>query len=760
MVNKYGDSGIYNLPEIIPDDIVEEVFPAVSARALSIGYPRSVSCAVNAADFSIPRGGVCWLLGHNGSGKSSLGLALAGMLPGIVPGIRKGYLRVHGRDPAMLTPLERIELSGFILQDPSSQLCTLTVESEIALLLENKNECREEISRRTSLILDQFGISHLANRDILTLSGGEKQLVALASTALAPPQVLVLDEPCAYLDDRNRKLVLQIVSRMKNEIPGMTLIIIEHRTDGLPASDCILLLNSEGKVTSVNESVEWDRDFPTISGRKTDGNPVVLRITDLHFRYSGKPYLPLLLNGLNLTVHRGEITVLKGINGSGKSTLLHLIAGALCERVKSGLKAESGTIEFIPSADQDIHETPIMLVPQNPEHLFISSSVQAELFTACKGNEETICEVMKRFDLMELNDRNPYTLSTGQKRRLNLAVASVIPAQIVLMDEPTFGLDSPGVCELIRLMEQLRDQGKTLLVATHDDSFSRAVADTILILDRGVLRNKEDSVEMDESGSKGLETGTGKKGITACRSPFSRLNPLARGAGVMIFILGVSFSGSLQITLSWLVPGLLSALCFTSLHPSVLLRKMFPFALIGAGFLWANLLFHRNGGFADGFTIGLLLFFRSLVFGVFSLLFVQDMDPEEFAHSLLHYLKVPPKLVYSTLIAFRLGPELKSELSTISFAVDLREINVNKRRILNKIGRTFHIFFAVFVSAFRRAGRIAVALEGRGLDNGPRSMRSVPAFSWMDIMFLVVCILLFTAPLIVLGTNIWQGGYF
>ena len=293
---------------------------SVRGRDLSLTYPRREVPALSLADFSIPSGAVCWILGHNGSGKSSLGLAVAGMLPGIVPGKREGEIRVLGKDPSLLEPRIRVETCSYILQDPSSQLCTLTVRSEISLLLENRGEPSSVIEAATEGVLKEFGIEHLGGRDLLALSGGEKQLVALAASAVALPGVLVLDEPCSYLDTENRTRVLEFVRRLKEHNPELTLLIVEHRTDGLPRADLIFSV-SDGTVRKILQPpAAWGIDFPKITGRtKSRGTPL-LEIRDLTFHYSRSSAVRPILNKLNLELYKGEIAVLEGSNGSGKST--------------------------------------------------------------------------------------------------------------------------------------------------------------------------------------------------------------------------------------------------------------------------------------------------------------------------------------------------------------------------------------------------------------------------------------------------------
>jgi energy-coupling factor transporter transmembrane protein EcfT len=203
----------------------------------------------------------------------------------------------------------------------------------------------------------------------------------------------------------------------------------------------------------------------------------------------------------------------------------------------------------------------------------------------------------------------------------------------------------------------------------------------------------------------------------------------------------------------WLALGIGLLLTASSLSPPVLLKRLLPFVLIGAGFLWANLLFHRSGNIGAGLRNGLMLFSRALVFGTYSLAFVQDMDPEAFAHALMRYLRAPAKLVYATLIAFRLGPEIREEQEVIKLALRLRGVP-------NGLRRAGMVLFGTFIGAFRRAGRISIALEGRGLDAGSRSYRRVPPFRLRDALFVFAALAALILPMVFCGTSRWGGGYF
>jgi len=249
---------------------------------------------------------------------------------------------------------------------------------------------------------------------------------------------------------------------------------VEHRTDDLPEADQILHL-SEGRISREDRGPlsgrSWGHAFPRLPQRRGRGEALAT-LNDVGFRWSRSPSVPPLLEGVDLELRREEVTVLRGSNGSGKTTLLRLIAGAR--------KPTSGHL-------QRGEGCRLAYLPQNPEHLFVSYTVREELREAARsgGGAARGAGCAERLGLGRLLEANPFELSSGQKRRLNVAIVLATGASLVLLDEPTFGLDEAGVGELIRLIGELREAGAGVLTATHDAAFANAVGDRLLTLDHG-----------------------------------------------------------------------------------------------------------------------------------------------------------------------------------------------------------------------------------------------------------------------------------
>ena len=212
---------------------------------LTVTYPRRHPVLRDVA-FALEKGSTAWVIGDNGSGKSTLSLALAGLIPEVVPATRRGTVTIGTRDPAALPARERVTAVGMVLQDPDAQVCTSSIESELAFTLENRAVPEREIVQRVAQTLREWDLSHLVDRPLSSLSGGEKQLVAIAAVAVAPPELLVVDEPASYLDEKHRVLLYRALGELRRRRAEMALLIVEHRTDGLPKPDVVFRCAGDG----------------------------------------------------------------------------------------------------------------------------------------------------------------------------------------------------------------------------------------------------------------------------------------------------------------------------------------------------------------------------------------------------------------------------------------------------------------------------------------------------------------------------------
>ncbi|RTK93470.1 MAG: ATP-binding cassette domain-containing protein, partial [Neisseriaceae bacterium] len=307
-------------------------------------------------------------------------------------------------------------------------------------------------------------ITHLLTRKISTLSGGEKQKINLLSILLTEPEVLLLDEPTAFLDADSAQ---QIIEVLKIYATDKTVIIIDHNQHYYKNFVSRIINIANNQIEEINlDSYKWHNEYPT-NQIPHNSNDILLNIQNLNFAY--KDAKDNLLNNISLKVHKGEIAVISGKNGNGKSTLLKLIAKLIPSQNSIFLQNKD-----ITNIKQKEYWQQVSLLWQNPENHFLFNSVAEEL----KDNPELI----NTFDLTEQIQNNPYCLSEGQKRRLSLAITLLKPRQLILLDEPTFGQDFANKVILLEIIKKLAKLGHSFIIISHDEEFNQAVAHSWYIL--------------------------------------------------------------------------------------------------------------------------------------------------------------------------------------------------------------------------------------------------------------------------------------
>jgi len=363
--------------------------------------------------------------------------------------------------------------AGLILQNPAAQMLCRTVREELAFGLENQELAVKEILQQIKEWSARFEIEELLERETSSLSGGEKQKVTLLSILMTHPDVLMLDEPTAFLDPQSAQEIMAII---QNYHTDKTLIFVEHNLNYL--RELItrnLHLNVDGEVIDQSAAaINWQSPLPYLE--KSDTGKVLLQLGNIRFSYSEKE----LLKGIDLKLRQGEITTIKGRNGSGKSTLLRIIAGL--QGKYSGEILLTG--EKVKGKDSKRLNKEIGMLFQNPENHFLYNNVEREL--SGYGEDNITAEFLNK------KQQSPFTLSEGEKRRLSTAIACNADKRILLLDEPTFGQDNLNKQKLIQLLGRLREKGLGILIVSHDEAFVQAVSDRIFALKAGRLQEQTD----------------------------------------------------------------------------------------------------------------------------------------------------------------------------------------------------------------------------------------------------------------------------
>ena len=489
----------------------------IQTTALSITYAGASRPAITAPALSIAEGELVLLVGPTGSGKSTLLRSLNGLVPHFSGGTLAGQVLVDGRDTRDNRPRDLAELVGFVGQDPLSGFVTETVEEEIAYGMETLAVSQSAMRRRVEEVLDLMGLTELRTRPLRELSGGQQQRVAVASVLASGPRTLVLDEPTSALDPVSAEDVLASLDRLVHDL-GVTVVLAEHRLERtIHHADSVILV--EDGVASVplapSDAMERAVNVPPVVelGRELGWAPLPLSIRDarrraadlrqslpdpptrsapddgetslrtrrLHVRRSART----VLHELDVTAVAGRVTALMGRNGSGKSTLL----GTLCGMVRATSGAvDVGGVDPQRRKPRDLIGV-IGMVPQEAGSLLYSDSVEAECrsadrdFGAPAGTASGILATLA--DLP--GDRHPRDLSEGQRMLLALSVILAADPRVLLLDEPTRGLDYGAKRRLADLLRERAARDVTVLMATHDVEMAAEVADDVLLLADGDL---------------------------------------------------------------------------------------------------------------------------------------------------------------------------------------------------------------------------------------------------------------------------------
>jgi len=438
---------------------------AIEAGNVSIHYPDRDRPALRAFTETIARGETVVLTGPSGCGKTTLCRAIAGFIPELIPArvqgeLRVGELSVWDADAARLAATV-----GLVQQDPDAQICTLGVEKEVAFGPENLCLSPEEINERVARALHAVGIEHLRERETTTLSGGEKQRLAIASILAMEPDVLVLDEPTAHLDPAGAKQLFELLQDLQQRF-GITLLIVEHRARPLAAFSPRLLVLDEGSLVPRRpDRRRVDRTQLEAEDAESPRPPLgdsLLRVRDLAFAYDAP-----LLHDLSFDLLQGEVLGVIGPNGGGKTTLLRLVAALE--------KPTSGSIVRRAGAD-------VGFVFQHPHHQIFERTVRRELaIGGTDGDDSDRWLAEGRLD--RLAEAPPLSLSLGEQRRLTLITALQRRPAILLLDEPFIGQDRRNVEWIVgRIREQTAHGGSVVLVS-HDIGLVSALSDHVLFLE-------------------------------------------------------------------------------------------------------------------------------------------------------------------------------------------------------------------------------------------------------------------------------------
>ena len=502
----------------------------------SFKYPGEDKKALDNINLAVEEGEFILICGPSGSGKSTL---LQQLKKEIAPeGIRSGRLLYNNKDIIDLDDFAQASDIGIVFQEPDAQIVTDKVINELAFSMENLGYSLDTMGRRMGEIVQFFAMEDKLYEDIHNLSGGQKQILNLASILLLQPKVLLLDEPTSQLDPISSRDFIQMIESLNKDY-SISIILSEHRLDDVfPIADKVIILD-EGEIKykgsprdvamevynkgdkvffnylpdisklylkldreknhipfTVREGKSWaknmDLEENNLDEINNEEKEVIIKAKNISFRYERER--PLVLNKLNLNVHKGEILSILGGNGSGKSTLLRVLAG--------GYKPQYGEVYFNGEKLFKIHQKErykhIGYLDQNPILYFLHESVKEEIYN--RGEKINVKErdmeyLIDLFELKEILNRHPYDISGGEKQKLALALVLLAKPKVLLLDEPTKGIDPISKSKIGNLLLSLKEKGMTIIMATHDVEFAARFSDRSGLLFDGDIKALEEPRE-------------------------------------------------------------------------------------------------------------------------------------------------------------------------------------------------------------------------------------------------------------------------
>ncbi|MEZ4520340.1 MAG: ABC transporter ATP-binding protein [Thermomicrobiales bacterium] len=466
----------------------------IDIRHLHFRYPEAATDALVDVNLKVDAGQFALLAGQSGSGKSTLLRCMNGLIPHFHGGFFSGKVIVDGRNTIQTAPRDLASSVGTVFQDPEAQLVTDTAEDEMAFSLANLGHSRSAIPGRIATVCAGLGIEHLRTRRISSLSGGERQLVALAA-ALAPgPDGLLLDEPTSQLDPSNAATIIEALKR-QNRQRGVYVVLAEHRLERLLENSDTLYVASDGHISGCESRearlalvrqglIPSEHDRLALFESPAAGDEIAT-LAGVSFSYGRHQ----VLRDIDMVVREGETIALLGPNGSGKTTLLKHLIGLL--RPDTGVMVID-EIDQVNKPVQRIART-VGYVPQQATLMLHQETVAKELlFTLDSlGRDGSIREEIERVGLGGFEDRHPLDLSGGERQRLAVAAVTVAGPRLLLLDEPTRGLPWSMKRDLARMLRAKAGQGCAVIVATHDEDFARAFASRRIVLSDGSIVEDE-----------------------------------------------------------------------------------------------------------------------------------------------------------------------------------------------------------------------------------------------------------------------------
>lgn len=511
-----------------------EKLEIVNIHNVTFNYTDSSKSAIEDINLKINEGEFVLITGPSGCGKSTLIRLINGIIPDYYGGTIKGEVFLQGNNIVNMDRHSIVKMVGMVYQHPEKQIILQDVEREIAFGLENFNTEINTMKRNVAEAISLLGINGIRDKQTAKISGGEKQRVAIAAIAAMDPEIILLDEPISQLDPIGAEEVLNYIKKLNCDM-GKTIVLVEQRLDKcFSMADRIIFMENgriinEGTPHNIPKEINKKHHIPnltyifksagyeklpidvkearkivmsksisTIDKQKKSLSNVVVEVKKLNFGYEKRVST---LKDINLTIRKGEILCVMGENGAGKSTLFKIIAG-LINNYTGKVYIEGKNA----SAMDDVERIKkVGYLSQNPNDYFGRKTVFEEVGYTLKNideySSERVNEVLNLMNITHLKDRNPRDLSGGEKQRTAIACTLVANPDILVLDEPTRGMDSIAKDNLGNIIRELASRGKSIVIITHDADFAGDYGDTVNLMFDGeiVARGDAESILCDSA---------------------------------------------------------------------------------------------------------------------------------------------------------------------------------------------------------------------------------------------------------------------
>lgn len=440
-------------------------------KDVSFTYKNSNNKVLDRVNFKINKGECILLTGVSGSGKSTLIHLMNGLIPTLYEGQLEGEILFKNKD---LKDIESYDISkniGYVSQDPRGHFFTTNTTSELVFSMENYGIPLNEMKKKYSQLVELLELEKLVDKNIIYISSGERQKIAIGCSLSLEPEIIILDEPSSNLDFHMTKKLKQLIEKLKTK--GYTIIIAEHRMYYIQdLIDRVFVINNGKVIEKTISDLKSNNEVPlrSLDIFNLELENISCKNKELLMEINNITYKNILSN-ITTTVYKGDVIGLIGKNGVGKTTLLRLLSNIM--------KPNKGKI---------VGKVVPFLVMQDMDYQFFTESVESEMkFGSADNDLEKINSLLMKLGLTEFKDKIPFELSGGQKQRLLIAISALANVNLLMFDEPTSGLDYVNMTKVSGILKDL-SKNRALIVATHDIEFLYKTCNRVIYLDDKVIK--------------------------------------------------------------------------------------------------------------------------------------------------------------------------------------------------------------------------------------------------------------------------------